>query len=79
MEHGRSTWRAAIPLAITWSVLAAAAAMALAAVGAVSDTVIVLGVIVVGFGLSWARTGHAATREIASHRVARVPVHRSLV
>lgn len=71
MEIGRNTWRAAIRLAITWSVLATAAAIVLHTLGDVSETVIVLSVIVVGFGLSWVRTGHETRRP--SRRVATVP------
>lgn len=77
MEHGRSTWRTAIRLAITWSVLAAATAVVLATFGGVSQPAIVLSVIVVGFGLSWVRTGHVSQRPIGSHRVVRVPVQRT--
>lgn len=77
MDDGRNTWGAAIRLAITWSVLAALTAVVATSVGA-PQPVVVLGVIVVGFGLSWARTCHTATQHAArSHRMARVPVHRA--
>jgi uncharacterized membrane protein len=57
MELRRSTWGAAVRLAITLSVLAVAGAALLHTIG-LSQPVIVLGVILVGFTTSWVRTGH---------------------
>lgn len=74
MEPRRSTWRAAIPLAITWSVIAAATAIIARSIGDISQTVIVLSVIVIGFVASWVRTGHTEPRELPAHRAVRVPV-----
>lgn len=77
MEVRRSTWGAAIRLAIALSVIATATAIVVRSLGDVSETVIVLGVIVVGFVTSWVRTGHPARSGVGSHRVARVPVHHT--
>jgi hypothetical protein len=62
-------------LAITVSVMAVAIAAVLSSVG-LSQTVIVLGVIVVGFATSWVRTGQVAQRRSprGAHRVVTVPV-----
>jgi hypothetical protein len=79
MEMRRSTWEATIRLAIALSTIAAVAAMTVSAVGDVSEAVIVLSVIVIGFVTSWVRTGHPAPREITTHRVARVPVRRAAI
>lgn len=75
MEARRNSWGAAIGLAITVSVVAVAIATALSIIG-VSQPVIVLGVIVVGFATSWVRSGQGEPRRTmrGSHRVARVPV-----
>lgn len=67
----RDTWEAAIRLAAAWSVLATAIAVMLSAAGLAQST-IVLGVIVVGFALSWVRTGQAARSH--DHRAVTVPV-----
>lgn len=76
MDERRSTWGATIRLAVTWSVLAVMAAIVLAAVD-VSETVIVLSVIVIGFATSLLRTSHEVTRRPTAHRVVRVPVQHS--
>lgn len=75
MELRRSTWGAAIRLAATWSLLSAAIAAVLHTVDVVSQPVIVLGVIVVGFTTSWVRTGHPDEPAIC-HDVRRHPAHR---
>lgn len=62
-------------MAITWSVLAAMAAIVLSAID-VSQTVIVLSVIVVGFATSLLRTSHEVARRTPSHRVVHVPAQR---
>lgn len=77
MELGRKTWGAAIRLAITLSVLAAAAAAFLHSIGILSQPVIVLAVIVVGFVTSWVRTGQVERSDLEQRRargVVRVPV-----
>lgn len=72
MEDGRNSWWAAIRLAITLSVLATAAAIVLHTLGDVSQTAIVLGVIVVGFGTSWVQTGRLARRRTPAPRGHRI-------
>ena len=85
MERRSTTWGTAIRLAIALSAAAAAVAWVLAEVGAVSETAIVLTVIVVGFVASWVRTGQVArtaTVEINSrrvHRIVTVPLHGARV
>lgn len=77
MELRRTTWGAAIRLAITLSVVAAASAAILHPIGILSQPVIVLGVIVVGFVTSWVRTGQVergVTEPRLAHRVVTVPV-----
>ena len=81
MERRSTTWGSAIRLALALSVAAAAVAWILAEVGAVSETAIVLTVIVIGFVASWVRTGQvarAATAEVDTrhaHRIVTVPLH----
>lgn len=72
MDLRRTTWGAAIELAITLSVVAATIAVILHSMGVLSQPVIVLGVIAVGFATSWVRTGRIA-RE-AAHRAVTVPI-----
>ena len=77
MEDRRTTWGAAIQLAITLSVLAAITAATLHSIGILSQPTIVLGVIVIGFVTSWVRTGRLEQRrtlEHRAHRHATVPV-----
>lgn len=76
MNGTESTWKAAVRLAITLSVVGAVAAATLS--GVLSQTSIVLGVIVVGFVTSWVRTGQVhGQRPIGRHhRVVTVPVRR---
>lgn len=74
MELRRSTWSAAVRLAITLSVLAVAVAVLLHTIG-LSQPVIVLGVILVGFTTSWVRTGHVAEQ----HAMLRAPSRRVTV
>lgn len=76
MDERRSTWGATIRLATTWSVLAVMAAIVLAALD-VSQTTIVLSVIVIGFATSLRRTSHEVARRAPSHRVVRVPVQHT--
>lgn len=56
VELSRRTWTAAIRLAVVISVLAAALAVTLSALGNVPDVAIVLPVIVVAFTASWVQT-----------------------
>lgn len=77
MEDRRTTWGAAIQLAITLSVFAAITAATLHSIGILSQPTIVLGVIVIGFATSWVRTGRLEQRQLLQHqarRHARVPV-----
>jgi hypothetical protein len=83
MERRRTTWGTAIRLAFTLSAIAAATAWMLDSVAGLSQTAIVLTVIVVGFLTSWVRTGQAprgsqpARRSV--HRVVTVPIHGARV
>ncbi len=56
MELRRRTWVAALKLALVLSIVAALAAVGLSAIGEVSETLIVLTVIVVAFAASWFQT-----------------------
>lgn len=55
-----STWTAAIRLGLVVSAVAAAIAVALTAFGDVSQTALVIAVIVVGFVVSWIHSGRTA-------------------
>lgn len=59
MERRRSPWSAVVRLAVVVSAVAVAVALALSAFGDVSQTAIVIAVIVVGFIVSWIRSGRA--------------------
>lgn len=76
MDIRRATYGATIRLAVVFSVIAAAVALALDAIGGVPPTVVVLAVIVVGFLTSWVLTDRVAHRERrpVSHRLAVVPL-----
>ena len=70
-------WGAAIRLAVVLSTAAAVSAAVLDAIGAVSQTAMVLAVIVIGFTTSWIRTGQVARCCESRHAVRRamtVPV-----
>ena len=73
MDLRRTTWGAAIELAITLSVIAATLAVILHTMGVLSQPVIVLGVIAVGFATSWVRT-----EKIARHDHARQAARRAV-
>jgi hypothetical protein len=77
METRRATYAAAIKLALVLSVVAAAATLGLDAIGEVSQTALILTVIVVGFVASWIQTGRVS-RSAAhrpAHRLTVVPLH----
>jgi hypothetical protein len=67
---------AAIRLAVVLSVVAAAIALGLHAVGGVSQTALVLTVMAVGFVASWVQTGRISrsTAHHAAHRLTVVPL-----
>ena len=73
MEQRRTTWGAALRLAIAWSVMAVGLALALYGID-IPQPAIVLGVIVVGFVSSWVRTAPTHRSHRTTHRVANVPV-----
>lgn len=59
-EHATaSPWAAAVRLGLVVSAVAAAVAVAISAFGDVSQTALVIAVIVVGFVVSWIHTGRA--------------------
>ncbi len=60
MEERRTTYGAAVRLALIFSTVAALAAMALQSIGDVSTTRLVVAVAVVGFVTSWVQTGRIA-------------------
>jgi hypothetical protein len=69
MDVRRATYWAAIRLAIVLSTVASVIALGLDAVGDVSPTALVLTVIVVGFTMSWRRTGRIARMTTIPDRV----------
>ncbi len=77
METRRATYAAAIKLALVLSVVAAAATLGLEAIGEVSQTALLLTVIVVGFVTSWIQTGRVsrAAAHRPGHRLTVVPLH----
>ena len=80
MELRRATWVAALRLAIVVSTAAAVAAMLLSSFGDVSQALVVVSVIVVGFALSWVQTGRIlADRRNRTHRVTAVHLRRTAV
>jgi uncharacterized membrane protein len=66
MELRRTSWAAAIRLATTLSVVAVVVAALLHTIG-LSQPVIVLGVILVGFTTSWVRTGRVMGHDDRRH------------
>lgn len=75
MAPRRSIRKATIQLAFTMSVLAAAVAVLLHTLGVASQSVIVVGVIVVAFSASWVRTSRLQrSMSRSAHRVVTVPV-----
>lgn len=63
MELRRTHWAAAFKLAAVVSAVAVAIALAVSAFGDVSQTAVVIGVIVVGFVISWVQTGRTPRNE----------------
>lgn len=61
MDRRRSPWMAAIRLAAVVSAVAAAVTVALTAFGNVSQTAMVIAVIVVAFVVSWIHSGRGTT------------------
>ena len=79
MELRRTTWVAALRLAVVVSTAAAIGAMLLSSLGGVSEALVVLGVIVVGFALSWVQTGRILDERRRAHRVTAVHLRRTVV
>lgn len=82
MDIRRATFGATVRLAIVFSTIAAVVALGLDAIGDVSPTALVLGVIVIGFAISWWRTGAVTRTEREHHRphrIAVVPVRSRVV
>jgi hypothetical protein len=76
MDLRRASWAAAFGLAVTLSTVAAAVAVALNTVAGVSETALVLAVLLIGFSASWVLTGHIERTQRPAHRVAVVPLRR---
>ena len=57
MDLRRTHWQAAVRLAVVVSAVAVAVTLALAAFGDISQTAMVIAVIVVGFVVSWIHSG----------------------
>ena len=76
MEVRRASWVAAFGLALGISTVAAAVAVALSTVAGISETMLVLAVVIIGFAASWALTGHVERSYRPAHRVAVVPLRR---
>ena len=81
MEVRRETFRAAVKLAVALSVVAGAIALGLGAVGGISQTALVLTVMVVGFVASWVQTARVSRSTIGhtAHRLTVVQLRRPLV
>jgi hypothetical protein len=73
MELRREVFGAAIKLAVALSVVAGAVALGVGAVGELSQTVLVLTVMLVGFVASWVQTGRVS-RSSAHHTAHRLTV-----
>lgn len=63
-------------LAVAVSAVAAVVAVALTAFGDVSQTALVVAVIVIGFALSWVQTGRVQRDDRRTHRITAVRVRR---
>lgn len=76
MELRRRTFGAAIKLAVALSAVATVIALGLDAAGGISQTALVLTVMVVGFVASWVQTGRVsrATAHRSAHRLTVVPL-----
>jgi len=76
MEFRREVFGAAIKLAVALSVVAGAVALGVGAVGGLSQTVLVLTVMVVGFVASWVQTGRVSRSSAphSTHRLTVVPL-----
>ena len=73
MENRRQTWIAAIRLAFVISAVAALASVALSMIGHISDSIIVIAVVVVAFAASWVQTGRVQAGSAPAHVA--VPLH----
>lgn len=73
MELRRATYGAAVRLAFVLSVVAAATALTLDAIGDVSATRLAAIVAVVGFTISWVQTGRVS-KAVESRGISRVGV-----
>ncbi len=80
MDIGRTNFRAAIKLAAAFSVVAALLALGVDAIGGVSQTAVVLGVIIVGFVVSLVQTGRSspAGGHTSHHRLTAVPLRHGV-
>ncbi len=83
MEIRRATYGAAVRLALVFSTVAAAVAVALDAVGEVSTTRMLVAVGVIGFATSWVQTGRVARTFEArpmrpTHRVTVMPLRHPI-
>ena len=76
MELRRKTFGAAVKLAVALSAVATAIALGLDAAGGISQTALVLTVMVVGFVASWVQTGRVSrsTAHRSTHRLTVVPL-----
>lgn len=78
MDERQATLAAAIRLGLIFSTIAALAAVALQSLGDVSTARLVVSVIVVGFAISWVRTGRVARSGTATPRVTVAPLRQSI-
>ena len=78
MYERRTTYGAAVRLALIFSAVAALTAMALQSMGGVSTPRLLVAVVVVGFSTSWVQTGRIArTAPVsAAHRVSVMSVRQ---
>ena len=69
MDVWRTTYGAAVRLALVFSTVAAVFAVALQSIGDVSTTRLVITVALVGFVTSWVQTGRATRTAVDASRV----------
>ena len=80
MHERRTTYGAAVRLALIFSTVAALAAMALHSIGGVSTPRLLVAVVVIGFTTSWVQTGRIArTAPVPTvRRVAVMPLRQPI-
>lgn len=78
MDERRTTYGAAVRLALIFSTVAALVAIALQSIGDVSTTRLVITVAVVGFATSWVQTGRIARTSTSASGVTVMSMHQPI-